>query len=213
MRDVILDRLAQLLEEGDEGGVDALARDAIARSVPAGAILDALLAGMAVVGTRFKAHEIFLPDVLLAARAMRAAMVHLKPRLAAQGVPGGPKVVIGTVSGDVHDIGKNLVSIMLQGGGFEVVDLGTDVPAERFVDTAVLMGARVIALSALLTTTMAHMRSVVELLERRGLRGRVFTIVGGAPVTEAFAREIGADAYAFDAGSAAAAVRALLAAT
>jgi 5-methyltetrahydrofolate--homocysteine methyltransferase len=209
----ILDRLSRLLEEGDDGGVDALVRDAIAAGVPAGAILDALLAGMAVVGTRFKQHDIFLPDVLLAARAMRAGMAHLKPLLTAQGVPGGPKVVIGTVSGDLHDIGKNLVAILLQGAGFEIVDLGTDVPAERFVDTAVRVGAPVIALSALLTTTMAHMRGVVELLDRRGLRGRIFTIVGGAPVTEAFAHEIGADAYAFDAGGAAAAVRALLAAT
>jgi 5-methyltetrahydrofolate--homocysteine methyltransferase len=207
-----LDRLSHLLVEGDDRGVDVLARDAIARGVPAGAILDALLAGMTTVGDRFRQHDIFLPDVLLAARAMRAAMVPLRPLLAAQGVAGGPKVVIGTVSGDVHDIGKNLVGIMLQGAGFEVVDLGTDVPAERFVDTAVLMGAPVIALSALLTTTMVHMRGVVELLERRGHRGRIFTIVGGAPVTEAFAREIGADAYGFDAGGAAAAVRALLAA-
>ena len=207
-----LGRLSRLLEDGDEGGVDALAREAIARGVPAGAVLDALLAGMAVVGSRFKQHDIFVPDVLLAARAMRAAMVHLKPLLVAQGVPGGPRVVIGTVAGDLHDIGKNLVGIMLQGAGFEVIDLGTDVPAERFVDTAVLMDAPVIALSALLTTTMAHMRGIVELLERRGLHGRISTIVGGAPVTEAFAREIGADAYAPDAGSAAAAVRALTAA-
>ena len=191
--------------------MDALTRDAIDGGVPAGAILDALLAGMAVVGGRFKEHEIFLPDVLLAARAMRTAMVRLRPLLVAQGVAGGPKVVIGTVSGDLHDIGKNLVGIMLQGAGFEVVDLGTDVAAERFVDTAVAAGASVIALSALLTTTMAHMRGVVELIELRGLRGRILTIVGGAPVTEAFAREIGADAYAFDAGSAAARVRALLA--
>jgi methylmalonyl-CoA mutase cobalamin-binding domain/chain len=206
-----LERLSCLLQEGDDGGVDAATREAIDRGLPAAAILDALLAGMAIVGGRFERHEIFLPDVLLAARAMRAAMVHLRPRLAAQGVAGGPGIVIGTVSGDLHDIGKNLVGIMLQGAGFEVVDLGTDVPAERFVDTAVETGARVIALSALLTTTMVRMREVVDLLERRNLHGPILTIVGGAPVTESFAREIGADAFAFDAGAAASRVRELLA--
>jgi 5-methyltetrahydrofolate--homocysteine methyltransferase len=206
-----LDRLSCLLQDGDDGGVDALTRAAIGQGLPAAAILDALLGGMAIVGGRFERHEIFLPDVLFAARAMRAAMVHVRPLLLAQGVPGGPKIVIGTVSGDLHDIGKNLVGIMLQGAGFEIVDLGTDVPAERFVDAAVEAGARVIALSALLTTTMARMRDVVDLLDRRGLHGPILTIVGGAPVTEAFAREIGADAYAFDAAGAASRVRALLA--
>jgi 5-methyltetrahydrofolate--homocysteine methyltransferase len=207
-----LDRLSRLLEEGDDRGVDALTREAIAAGVPAAAILDALLAGMGVVGERFKRHDIFLPDVLLAARAMRVAMDAIGPLLVAQGVAGGPKVVIGTVAGDLHDIGKNLVGIMLQGAGFEIVDLGTDVSAERFVDAAVASGARVIAQSALLTTTMARMRGVMDVLERRGLRGRIFTIVGGAPVTEAYAREIGADAYAADAGGAPARVSALLAA-
>ena len=205
-----LDRLSQMLQDGDAGGVDAATREAVASGVPAARTLDALLAGMAVVGTRFKAHEIFLPDVLLAARAMNAGMAHLKPLLVAEGVPGGPKIVIGTVAGDLHDIGKNLVSIMLQGAGFEVVDLGTDVPAERFVDTALAVGAPVIALSALLTTTMAQMQGVIETLDRRGLRGRIRTIVGGAPVTATFAQQIGADAYAFDATSAAAAVRTLV---
>jgi len=205
-----LNHLSRLLQEGDDSGVDALTREAIASGIPAEDILRALLAGMAVVGERFKEHEIFLPDVLLAARAMHAAMGHIKPLLIAQGVPGGTKVVIGTVSGDLHDIGKNLVGIMLQGAGFEVLDLGSDVPPERFVDTAVAAGAPVIALSALLTTTMVRMREVVDMLAQRGLRGRILTIVGGAPVTETFAREIGADAYAFDATSAAARVRALL---
>jgi len=205
-----LDRLSQMLQDGDAGGVDAATREAVASGVPAARTLDALLAGMAVVGTRFKAHEIFLPDVLLAARAMNAGMAHLKPLLVAEGVPGGPTIVIGTVAGDLHDIGKNLVSIMLQGAGFEVVDLGTDVPAERFVDTALAVGAPVIALSALLTTTMTQMQGVIETLDRRGLRGRIRTIVGGAPVTAAFAQQIGSDAYAFDATSAAAAVRTLV---
>ena len=198
-----LDRLSRLLEDGADHDVEAFTRDAIARGVPPAALLEALLAGMAVVGRRFKQREIFLPDVLLAARAMHAALRPLKPLLIAENVPTRGTVVIGTVRGDLHDIGKNLVGIMLQGAGFDVVDLGTDVAAERFVDTAVETGASVIAMSALLTTTMAHMRDVVELLSERGLRDRIRTIVGGAPVTEAYAREIGADAYAFDATSAA----------
>ena len=205
-----LTRLSQMLQDGDAGGVDVATREAVTSGTPATKVLDALLAGMAVVGTRFKAHEIFLPDVLLAARAMNAGMAHLKPLLVAEGVPGGPKIVIGTVAGDLHDIGKNLVSIMLQGAGFEIVDLGTDVPAERFVDTALAVGAPVIAMSALLTTTMTQMQGVIETIDRRGLRGRIRTIVGGAPVTAAYAQQIGSDAYAFDATSAAAVVRTLV---
>jgi 5-methyltetrahydrofolate--homocysteine methyltransferase len=198
-----LEPLSRLLEEGADRDVEAFTRDALGRGVAPPDLLDALLAGMAVVGRRFKAHEIFLPDVLLSARAMHAAMRLLKPLLVATGVPTRGTVVIGTVRGDLHDIGKNLVGIMLQGAGFDVVDLGNDVPAERFVDAALERGASVIAMSALLTTTMVHMRDVVELLAERGLRDRIRTIIGGAPVTAEYAREIGADAYAFDATSAA----------
>ncbi len=157
---------------------------------------------MAVVGRKFGAHEIFLPEVLLAARAMNAGVELLKPLLIADNVPSLGKVVIGTVKGDMHDIGKNLVGIMLKGAGFEVIDLGSDVPAERFVDTAAAEGASVIGLSALLTTTMAGMRAVVELVKERGLDGDIGVIVGGAPLSKAFAADIGADGYGYDATSA-----------
>jgi 5-methyltetrahydrofolate--homocysteine methyltransferase len=202
--------LAQALEAGDRDRVEALTRAALARRTEPRDILSALLAGMAVVGERFRDHEIFLPDVLLAARAMNAAMVLLKPLLVRDGIPTLGTIVLGTVAGDLHDVGKNLVGIMLSGAGFEVVDVGTDVPADRFVEAAVASGASVIGLSALLTTTMVNMQPVIDLIERRGLRGSVRTIVGGAPVTEAFAREVGADAYGFDAANAVQRVRALL---
>ena len=202
--------LAQALEAGDRDRVEALTRAALARRTEPRDILSALLAGMAVVGERFRDHEIFLPDVLLAARAMNAAMVLLKPLLVRDGIPTLGTIVLGTVAGDLHDVGKNLVGIMLSGAGFEVVDVGTDVPADRFVEAAVASGASVIGLSALLTTTMVNMQPVIDLIERRGLRGSVRTIVGGAPVTEAFARELGADAYGFDAANAVQRVRALL---
>jgi 5-methyltetrahydrofolate--homocysteine methyltransferase len=202
--------IAQALRAGDRDRVEALTRSALARRTEPRDILSALLAGMAVVGERFRDHEIFLPDVLLAARAMNAAMVLLKPLLVRDGIPTLGTIVLGTVAGDLHDVGKNLVGIMLSGAGFEVVDVGTDVPADRFVEAAVASGASVIGLSALLTTTMVNMQPVIDLIERHGLRGSVRTIVGGAPVTEAFAREVGADAYGFDAANAVQRVRALL---
>jgi 5-methyltetrahydrofolate--homocysteine methyltransferase len=209
-----MDRLATLsarLQAGDDRAVRALTEAAIDDGVPPAAILDrALLPGMAVVGARFREREIFLPDVLLAARAMRGAMAVLQPLLTARGVPAAGTVVLGTVRGDIHDIGKNLVGFMLEGAGFDVVDLGTDVPPERFVDAAVGGGASVIGMSALLTTTMAGMSEVVELVRARGLSGRIATIVGGAPLSDAFAREIGADAYACDAPSAVDAIRSLV---
>lgn len=208
--DDVLSRLSRLLQEGDDAGIRDLTRDAIARRIPPRDILSALLAGMALVGERFRDHEIFLPDVLLSARAMHAAMTLLKPLLVAHGIPPQGTVVLGTVAGDLHDVGKNLVAIMLQGAGFEIIDLGTDVPPDRFVDAAIEGGARIIGLSALLTTTMVRMKEVVDLIEHRGLHGRLLTIVGGAPVTEEFAREIGADSYGFDAASAVQRVRALL---
>ena len=165
---------------------------------------------MQVVGQRFRAHEIFLPDVLLAARAMVAGVDLIRPRLEGRELPRRGTVVIGSVRGDLHDIGKNLVGIMLRGAGFEVVDLGNDVAPERFVDAAVASDAGVIGMSALLTTTMTVMKEVVDLLRARGLDGRIRTIVGGAPVSEAFAREIGADAHGYDAANAVERVGALL---
>jgi 5-methyltetrahydrofolate--homocysteine methyltransferase len=199
----LLTDLSAAVIAGDDARAGDLTREAIAQHVPPKAILDdGLIAGMTVVGDRFRDHEIFLPDVLLAARAMYAGMDLLKPLLIGEGIPSLGTVVIGSVRGDLHDIGKNLVGIMLRGAGFEVIDLGHDVPPTKMVETARERGASVIGMSALLTTTMPAMREVVELLQREGLAGKVRTIVGGAPVTEAFRRAIGADAYAFDAGNA-----------
>jgi len=204
-------RIAQHVIDGDDEQVAALTDEAIAQRVSAKHVLDdGLIAGMDVIGERFKAHEIFLPDVLLAAKAMYAGLEKLKPLLIQDGVPPLGKVVLGTIQGDLHDIGKNLVAIMLKGAGFEIIDLGNDVAPERFVDTAEAQGATVIGMSALLTTTMARMRDVVELLEQRKLAGKIKTIVGGAPVSEGFVREIGADAYGFDAANAVDQVKALV---
>ncbi|MDD4051429.1 MAG: corrinoid protein [candidate division Zixibacteria bacterium] len=196
----LLANLSQSLQDGDDEKVAALTKEALAAGMSAKQILDnALISGMTVIGNRFKAHEIFLPDVLLSARAMYAGLELLKPLFLKDDIPSRGKVVVGTVQGDLHDIGKNLVSIMLKGAGYEVIDLGNDVPPERFVDTAVAQGAAIIGLSALLTTTMPVMSQVAALLKERGLTGRIKLIIGGAPVSDAYAREIGADAYGFDA--------------
>jgi 5-methyltetrahydrofolate--homocysteine methyltransferase len=195
---------------GEDQRVGKLTRQAIDDGIEAKTILDdGLIAGMAVVGERFKAHEIFLPEVLLAARAMYAGMDRLKPLLIAEGIPSLGKVVIGSVQGDLHDIGKNLVGIMLRGAGFEVIDLGNDVAPERFVETAKAEGAPVIGMSALLTTTMPVMKKVVELVQAEG--GSIRIIVGGAPVSKEWAAEIGADAYGFDAANATDEVKRLIA--
>jgi 5-methyltetrahydrofolate--homocysteine methyltransferase len=207
----ILKRIGDALQQGDDQQVGTLTAEALAAGLPAGEVLQqGLVAGMNVVGEQFRRREIFLPDVLLSARAMYAGLAVLKPFLASAGVPSRGKVVIGTVKGDLHDIGKNLVGIMLKGAGFDVIDLGHDVAPEAFVDTAVREGATLIGMSALLTTTMTRMRDVVALLRERGLAGRIRTIVGGAPVNADFAREIGADDYACDAAHAVDRVRALL---
>jgi 5-methyltetrahydrofolate--homocysteine methyltransferase len=207
----ILSEIAASLELGEDDRVAALVRQALEeRRAPLEVLNQGLVAGMDVVGERFRQREIFLPDVLLAARALYAGLELLKPLLAQEGVPTAGRVVLGSVHGDLHDIGKNLVGIMLKGAGFEVIDLGNDVPAQRFVDAAQEHGARVIGLSALLTTTMPVMKDVVELVRVRGLGGRLKVIVGGAPVSESWAREIGADAYGYDAANAVQRVRALV---
>jgi 5-methyltetrahydrofolate--homocysteine methyltransferase len=199
----MLAQLAQSVLDGDGRKVSELTGRAIEARVPARQILDdGLLDGMATVGDRFKAHEIFLPDVLLAAKAMYVGMDLLKPLLISENVPSQGKVVIGSIHGDLHDIGKNLVGIMLKGAGFEIIDLGNDVPPDRFVDEAHAQDASVIGMSALLTTTMQGMKTVVELVRQRGLGDQVRTIIGGAPVTAKFASQIGADAYGFDAANA-----------
>jgi 5-methyltetrahydrofolate--homocysteine methyltransferase len=208
----LLSRIAARLQEGDEEDVAALTEQAIAGGLPARQILDeGLIQGMNVVGERFRNHEIFLPEVLLAARAMYAGMDRVKPLLLRDQVPTLGRVVIGTVQGDLHDIGKNLVGIMLRGAGFEVIDLGNDVAPDRFVETARESGARVVGLSALLTTTMPVMQTVVERLAAAGLREQVRVVIGGAPVSQEFAERIGADAYAYDAANAVERVRALAA--
>lgn len=199
----ILKLISASLEQGEDERVRDLVLEAIAREIAPADILNAgLIAGMNVVGEKFRLREIFLPEVLLAARAMYAGMEPLKPLLVQEGIPVLGKVVIGSVRGDLHDIGKNLVGIMLRGAGFEVVDLGTDVHPERFVDTALAEQAPVVGMSALLTTTMPAMKEVVDLIRSRGLQGRIKTIVGGAAVSSEYARAIGADAYAFDAAKA-----------
>ena len=208
----LLAQIADKLLNGDDESVSDLTSKALAQGLQPKQILDeGLLAGMAVVGEKFKCHDIYLPDVLMAAQAMNAGMEHLKPLLSDGGVRTLGKVVLGSVQGDLHDIGKNLVGVLLKGAGLDVIDLGNDVPPERFVEAATEQNAAVIGMSALLTTTMPAMSQVVGLVKQRGLSGKVRTIIGGAPVSEKYAREIGADAYAFDAASAAERVKGLIA--
>ena len=208
----ILKDIAQNLIAGDDEKVAELVALAIQTDVATVEILDdGLIAGMSVVGDRFRNHEMFLPEVLLSARAMTAGVSLLKPLLVAEEVPSRGKVILGTVQGDLHDIGKNLVGIMLQGAGFEVLDLGTDVPAEKFIDTALAENASIIGRSALRTTTMPRMKSVVDLVEERGLSDELKVIVGGAPLSEEFAESIGAQGYAYDAANAVEKVVALVA--
>ena len=199
----ILEQISDFLQKGDEEKVFEFTKQAIAQKLPAKEILDnGLIAGMDVIGQQFKNHEIFLPDVLMAAKAMYAGMDQLKPLLMQEDVAGLGKVVIGTVQGDLHDIGKNLVGIMLKGAGFEIIDLGKDVPPDKFIETAVQENAHVIGLSALLTTTMPMMKKVIELLREKNLNNKIKVIVGGAPLSESTAQEFGADAYAYDAANA-----------
>ncbi len=199
----LLAEIANGVINGDDERIARLTRQLIEQGASPKAILDdGLISGMNVVGKRFKAHTIFLPDVLLAAKAMYAGLDLLKPLLIEEGIPPIGRVVIGSVRGDLHDIGKNLVGIMLKGAGFEIIDLGNDVPPEAMVEAAAKNEAAVIGMSALLTTTMPVMGQVVEILSQRGLTGKIRTIIGGAPVTAEFARDIGADAYGFDAANA-----------
>ncbi len=199
----LLEQISTSLQQGEDKQVFALTNEAIAEGIPAKEILDnGLIAGMDIIGEQFRKHEIFLPEVLLAARAMYAGMDQLKPLFAKEGIPSIGKVVLGTVQGDLHDIGKNLVGIMLKGAGFDIIDLGKDVPPEEFVETAVREGAEVIGMSTLLTTTTPMMTQVIELLKEKGLDSTIKTIVGGAPVSEELARDIGADSYGYDAASA-----------
>lgn len=199
-----LNQISELLQKGKAKDVKVLVQQAIDEGIPAQTILnEGLLSGMGIIGEKFKNNEVFVPEVLVAARAMNQGAALLKPLLAEQGVKATGKVCIGTVKGDLHDIGKNLVKMMLEGKGLEVIDLGTDVAPETFVQTARDQGCQIICCSALLTTTMGVMADVVKAVEEAGIRGQVKIMVGGAPETEAFCKQIGADAYTPDAASAA----------
>ena len=200
---VDLQALADNIIKGKKDPAVALTQQALAEGVgPQQIINEGLIAGMAVVGEKFKKNEFYVPEVLIAARAMKECMAILKPLLASAGVLPVGTVAIGTVKGDLHDIGKNLVAMMLQGNGFEVVDLGVDVSPEKFIDAIKANKAQAVALSALLTTTMPGMKQMVDALEAAGIRGDVKVMIGGAPVTQKFCEEIGADGYAPDAASA-----------
>jgi len=200
---VDLQALADYIIAGKKTPAVELTQQALAEGTPPQAIInDGLIAGMAVVGEKFKKNEFYVPEVLIAARAMKECMAILKPLLAEAGVQPVGTVVIGTVKGDLHDIGKNLVAMMMQGNGYEVVDLGVDVSPEKFIDAAKANNAELIALSALLTTTMPGMKQTIDALEAAGIRSSVKVMIGGAPVTQKFSDEIGADGYAPDAASA-----------
>lgn len=200
----ILEEICELLQKGRAKNVKALVQQAMDENEDPKAILnEGLLKGMMIIGDKFRKNEVFVPEVLVAARAMNAGLSILEPKLVEIGNEPVGKAVIGTVQGDLHDIGKNLVAMMLKGAGIEVHDLGTDVSPEQFVAKAEEIGADIIAMSALLTTTMQNMRKTVEILEEKGIRDRYIVMIGGAPINDNFATEIGADFYTSDAASAA----------
>lgn len=208
----MIQEISELLQKGRAKNVKKLVQEALDQGVKAKEILDSgLLAGMMEVGAKFKREEVFVPDVLVAARAMTQGIAVLEPYLVEEGNEPVGKAVIGTVKGDLHDIGKNLVVMMLKGAGFEIHDLGTDVSADAFISKAEEVGADVICMSALLTTTMPYMQTVIDTLKERGLRDKYVVMIGGAPITESFAQEIGADFYTADAPSAADAAKAAVA--
>ncbi|MFV0400939.1 MAG: corrinoid protein [Oscillospiraceae bacterium] len=200
----ILTEISEQLQKGKAKVVSELVQKAIDEGIPAKEILDdGLLQGMGVIGEKFKNNEVFVPEVLVAARAMNAGAGLLKPLLADEGVESVGKVCIGTVKGDLHDIGKNLVKMMMEGKGIEVIDLGTDVTPEQYVEAAINENCQIICCSALLTTTMGVMQEVVQAAEAKGIRDKVKIMIGGAPVTDAFCQQIGADRYTPDAATAA----------
>jgi len=196
-----LKALADAVIKGDQSAAVSITKQALQEGTAPKSILDeGLIAGMDVVGSRFKNNEIYIPEVLISARAMKMAMELLEPELAKAGVEPLGKFVIGTVQGDLHDIGKNLVAMMLKGAGFEVIDLGVDVGPQRFVEQVKNSGAQLVGLSALLTTTMPGMEKIIQALKEAGVSAKV--MVGGAPVTQGFADKIGAHGYAPDAATA-----------
>ncbi len=200
----ILEEMSSFLQKGRAKNVKALVTQALEEGLDPKAILnEGLLSGMMIIGEKFKKNEVFVPEVLVAARAMNAGLTILEPKLIEVGNEPVGKVVIGTVKGDLHDIGKNLVAMMLKGAGFEVYDIGVDADTEKFITEAENVGADVICMSALLTTTMPNMKVVIDALKEKGLRDKYIVMVGGAPVNEAFAEQIGADYYTPDAATAA----------
>ncbi len=199
----IFEEIAEEVQKGNSESVEALTKKALSEDISAEEILNnGLVAGMNVVSRRFKNNEIFIPEVLISAKSMYSGLGIIKPLLAESNVQSKGKVVIGTVKGDLHDIGKNIVAMLLQGAGFDVVDLGADVPKEKFLEFVKNEGADILGMSALLTTTMIYMKETIEALKNAGLRENVKIIIGGAPVTESYAAQIDADGYAPDAASA-----------
>ena len=208
-----LTKLFEAILNGDAAAARQVTEEALAAGVdPQSMVVGQMIPAMDEVGRRFECNEFYVPELLIAARAMKGALELLRPLLAARGVEPAGRVVIGTVKGDLHDIGKGLVASMLEGGGFEVVDLGVDVPAEQFVIKAQESKDNLIAVSALLTTTMTAMKGVIDAVQKSDLKGRCKVIVGGAPVTQQYADSIGADGYSSNASGAVALARKLLAA-
>jgi 5-methyltetrahydrofolate--homocysteine methyltransferase len=206
-----MDEIFQDILEGNAKEAKAKVEAALAANLdPADILNQGMVSAMAEVGRRFERGDYFVPEMLISARAMKEGLAILKPHLVKANIKPLGRVVIGTVRGDQHDIGKNLVSMMLEGTGFEVQDLGTDVAAEKFVEAARVGRADIVGLSSLLTTTMVNMKTVIQAFEEAGMRSKIKIMVGGAPVTETFAREIGADGYASDASRAAVLARSLL---
>lgn len=207
----VLEQLAKELFAGNAKGVAELTNKALAEGLKPSEVLNSgLIKGMSEVGVKFKANEIYVPEVLIAARAMKAGMEILKPKLAESGVEPVAKMIIGTVKGDLHDIGKNLVAMMMEGAGFEIIDLGIDVPAEKFIQAMKDNKPQVVGMSALLTTTMVQIKENIKAFNDAGVRSNVKVLIGGAPVTQKFTDEVGADGYAPDAASAVDKVKELL---
>jgi 5-methyltetrahydrofolate--homocysteine methyltransferase len=203
MSNEILKAIQTALTKGDRNSVARLTKEALDKGLSVKTVLeDGLIASMNAIGEKFKANEIFIPEVLIAAKAMHAGIAVLEPHFTACGIKPAGKVVIGTVKGDLHDIGKNIVSMMLKGARFEVVDLGIDVPPGKFLEIVQASSPDIVALSSLLTTSMGAMKDTIKVLKESGLRDKVKIIVGGAPVTQLFADSIGADSYAKDAATA-----------
>lgn len=201
--ETILQKLFDAVLEGDFDGVETNVTAALEADLDPNAILnDGMIAAMREVGVRFEAGEYYVPEMLIAARAMQSGMVLLKPHLQKTEQKSNGRVLMGTVKGDLHDIGKNLVGLMLEGAGYEIIDLGVDVPAEEFVKKAIELKPDVIGMSALLTTTMASMKTTLDALDAAGLRRNIKVIVGGAPVTDTFAQQIEADGFSPDASRA-----------